>query len=564
MSARAQQLGPCRAFAHAKQELEYLSQLGRHRDESEQFAELYEFRVANRLAFDAARLDPAALRQHARFAALVCEWVARQCCAPREASFPEEPPASARLVPESLVSSAFELLDAVGGARDVADPGQLDDALIALAAGIELPAALALATALLAAPKAFVYSPHLRARIGDAIHALFLPRRERAQVGDGEVEIAHPRYRSATDLLRTPFPFVAAQLVPALMGLFGDVEQTGYGNVTRHRINVGELLNFLWGVPAYEASYFAIVDSGSAIFVSFTQGLVSHTSKYLGDGLKGLPVIRELRELMADAAKWGALEADRKADKRKLLAETEQTVQGCFFCASQTTPLLALLTSRPAICRRLVEGVLLPQVAAMLVQGIELLAGPRAGELKVSDASSALGFKPRALLRELLTAFLNLAAEERFIEAVAGSAMWRSSAMLSAVERAERVHVLEEPGATARLRAVVARIDAACGRVVEEEGELGDVPERFADPLIGSLMRDPVRVGGTVYDRSSITQQILADPRDPYTRAPIRLEDIVPQPELKAEIETWLRERKEAAAAAAADAAAAGARGEGV
>ena len=255
-------------------------------------------------------------------------------------------------------------------------------------------------------------------------------------------------------------------------------------------------------------------------------------------------MIRETRALMANAAAWAALAADEQADKRKLLSDTEGDVRSFFFCASQTTPLLALLTTRPAICARFVEGVLLGQVAAMLVQSIELLAGPRAGELKVGDGAKQLGFEPRVLLRELLSAFTNLGAEERFVEAVAASDMWRASNMTAAMERAERVHVLEEPGAMARLRAVVARVDAACERAAAERLDLTDAPDRFLDPLLATLMTDPVRVGGNVYDRQSITQQILSDPRDPFTRAPIRVEDLAADAALKAEIDAWLAAKR--------------------
>jgi len=307
-------------------------------------------------------------------------------------------------------------------------------------------------------------------------------------------ENAHPRFQLATAHLREPWPFVAAQLVPALMELFGDVEHTGYQAVTMHRIHVGKLLNFLWGVERHRGAFFGIAEGGSDAFVSFTQGLVSHTAKYLGDGLKELPVIRASRQTMADAAAWAELSPEAQADLRKRLSDAENVVRSCFFCAAQTTPLLARLTTRPAICARLVEGVLLGQLAAMLVQCIELLAGPKAGELKVEthgDAAAAaqqLGFAPRALLRELLGAFLNLAREPRFVDAVAASAMWRPRNWQAIAARAERVRVLDEAGAAggagagdamARLRDAIARIDDACLRAAEEQDLFSDPPEHF-------------------------------------------------------------------------------------
>ena len=53
--------------------------------------------------------------------------------------------------------------------------------------------------------------------------------------------------------------------------------------MTDHRVNVGKLLNFLWTVPAHRAAYFAIAEGGGETFAAFSQGLVSHTAKYLGE-----------------------------------------------------------------------------------------------------------------------------------------------------------------------------------------------------------------------------------------------------------------------------------------
>ena len=55
---------------------------------------------------------------------------------------------------------------------------------------------------------------------------------------------------------------------------------------------------------------------------------------------------------------------------------------------------------------------------------------------------------------------------------------------------------------------------------------------------MGDLMRDPVVLPSRhVVDRSTIVQHLLSDPKDPFTRQPMTIEDAVPATELRERIE---------------------------
>jgi ubiquitin conjugation factor E4 B len=93
----------------------------------------------------------------------------------------------------------------------------------------------------------------------------------------------------------------------------------------------------------------------------------------------------------------------------------------------------------------------------------------------------------------------------------------------------------------------------------EEEEELlgGDVPDEFLDPVMCTLMRDPVTLptSNTVMDRPVIMRHLLSDPRDPNSRQPLTPDMLVPNTELRQRIKDWVREqrskRRSGAAAAA-------------
>ena len=74
-------------------------------------------------------------------------------------------------------------------------------------------------------------------------------------------------------------------------------------------------------------------------------------------------------------------------------------------------------------------------------------------------------------------------------------------------------------------------------------------------------MEDPVILPSSksIMDRPSIQTLLLSDPRDPWNRAPLKIEDVVPATELRDKIYAWKSGRlqqmqSERASAATADA----------
>ena len=57
----------------------------------------------------------------------------------------------------------------------------------------------------------------------------------------------------------------------------------------------------------------------------------------------------------------------------------------------------------------------------------------------------------------------------------------------------------------------------------------------------GTLMTEPVLLpsSNVVVDRSVIAKHLLSDPIDPFNRQPLQMADVVPQTELKDEINAW-------------------------
>jgi len=79
----------------------------------------------------------------------------------------------------------------------------------------------------------------------------------------------------------------------------------------------------------------------------------------------------------------------------------------------------------------------------------------------------------------------------------------------------------------------------------QEEMDLSDAPDEFRDPLMCTVMTDPVLLpSGVIMDRSVINKHLLNSSTDPFNRLPLKADQLIPATELKEQIDNWLREKK--------------------
>ena len=83
------------------------------------------------------------------------------------------------------------------------------------------------------------------------------------------------------------------------------------------------------------------------------------------------------------------------------------------------------------------------------------------------------------------------------------------------------------------------------GEADEMDIDIDDAPDEFLDPVMATLMEDPVMLpnSGTVVDRLTIKKHLMNDPTDPFNRSPLTIEQVVPQPELLAKINEYRDEK---------------------
>ncbi len=180
------------------------------------------------------------------------------------------------------------------------------------------------------------------------------------------------------------------------------------------------------------------------------------------------------------------------------------------------------------------------RVAAMVDYTLDTLVGPKSTNLKVEDPKK-YQFDPKTLLSEFIDIYLNLGVSDSFIEAVARDGRSYKPANFDSASRIVTRFSLNSPEEVAAWEALKVRFRTMKDLDNQDEEDLGEIPEAFVDPLLATAMTDPVLlpISKIVVDRSTIRSHLLSDQTDPFNRTPLKIEDVIPDTNLKARIDAW-------------------------
>lgn len=251
----------------------------------------------------------------------------------------------------------------------------------------------------------------------------------------------------------------------------------------------------------------------------------------MDEALTKFPKIHDLQqELRQDPQ---VLTAEEKKAKEEELATAESQATSYMQLTNNTIEMMKMFTEN--LSSSFIMPQIVDRVAAMLNYTLDTLVGPKSSNLRVDNTEKYL-FDAKNLLRTFVTIYLNLSVEESFFAAVARDGRsYKPKNFVTAASIMERKQIIPAQEAQ-RFRRLLQRFEDAKKLEDQDEQDFGDIPEEFEDPLLASLMTDPVMlpISRNIIDRATIQSHLLSDPTDPFNRTPLKLEDVVPQPDLKA------------------------------
>ncbi|KAI0699306.1 ubiquitin elongating factor core-domain-containing protein [Cerioporus squamosus] len=480
---------------------------------------------AAQLAYDTQLADPELVFRSISFANLVSTWLIR-FVDPRkkhpnptiELPLPKEVPTSFRVLPEYLLEDVIEYyLFVIRQSPKSLELSGKNEMLIWC---------LTFLTSTW-----YIKNPFLKAKI---VEVLFY-----GTWNWGE-------HRNVLTTLLNTHPVALKHLMPALMSFYIEVEQTGassqFYDKFNSRRNIAYIFKQIWNNQAHRDALKDQSTNNSEKFIRFVNLMINDVTYLLDESLSDLAKIHEIQTEMRDRAAWEAKPAQYRREREGHLRSLERQASGYVQLGNSTVDLLKIFTGEtkaPFMVPEIVD-----KLAAMLDYNLEALAGPRCRNLKVQNPEK-FKFDPKALLSDLIQVYINLSDQGEFARAVAADGRSYRKELFEQAAEILRRFSLKSPDEIEKLRLFVVKVEETKA-TLEAEDDLGEIPEEFLDPVMYTLMRDPVTLPSSrvVVDRSTIKSHLLSDTKDPFNRVPLTLEEVIPNVELKQRIDAFLAERK--------------------
>ncbi|KAI8960590.1 ubiquitin conjugation factor E4 [Daldinia sp. FL1419] len=345
--------------------------------------------------------------------------------------------------------------------------------------------------------------------------------------------------------------FANEHLLHSLMKFYIECEHSGVSSAFYDKFNIRyeifQVIKCIWPNSVYKDQLSRESRVNRQFFVQFVNLLLNDATYLLDEALSKLVTIHDYQKQLQD-------ETLSPEDREKLRADLETAEQQCqswMQLVNDTMGMMKLFTA--ALRDAFTMPEIVTRLAGMLNYNLESLVGPKRGNLKVQDARK-YHFDPKTLLSDFIEIYINLSPKPAFIEAVAADGRsYKPDNFNTAVALMER-NLNTAPEVISTWKSLIEKFAEAKQRLDQAELDLGEIPDEFEDPLMGDLMTDPVILPShNIVDRSTIVQQLLSNPLDPFTRKPMTIDDVIPADDLRTRIEEWKAERIAAARAKISD-----------
>ncbi|CAL4923244.1 unnamed protein product [Urochloa decumbens] len=339
-------------------------------------------------------------------------------------------------------------------------------------------------------------------------------------------------------------------LVRNLLKLYVDIEFTGshtqFFDKFNIRHNIAELLEYLWDVPSHRNAWRQIAkEEEKGVYLNFLNFLINDSIYLLDESLNKILELKEIEAEMANTVEWERRPAQEREERLRVFHQWENIVRFDMKLANEDVGMLAFTSEQipaPFLLPEMVE-----RVASMLNYFLLQLAGPQRKSLTVKDPEK-YEFKPKQLLKQIATIYVHISRGDK--EAVFPAAISKDGRAYNDQLFASAANILwrigGDPQIIKEFMHLAGKAKAAASEALDAEAILGDIPDEFLDPIQYTLMKDPVILPSSkvTIDRPVIIRHLLSDSTDPFNRSHLTQDMLIPNTELKMQIEEFVRSQQ--------------------
>ncbi|OJJ87033.1 ubiquitin-ubiquitin ligase UFD2 [Aspergillus glaucus CBS 516.65] len=345
------------------------------------------------------------------------------------------------------------------------------------------------------------------------------------------------------DLLNS-MPFANDYILHSLMKFYIEAEHTGTHTQFYDKFNIRyeifQIIKCIWPNTLYQTKLLNQANQNHDFFVRYVNLLLNDVTFVLDESFGAFITIHDTQTELKRSG--NTMDPTARQQKEEHLASAQRTAKSYMQLTNETVGMLKLFTH--ALAESFTMPEIVQRLADMLDYNLDAMVGPKSLNLRV-DNLQEYGFNPRALLSELVDVYINLMNRESFIFAVARDGRSYKPVNFEKAADILRKWSLKSPEELKKWEQLQRKVKGAKEMDEQEEEDLGEVPDDFLDPLMYTLMEDPVILPASrmSIDRSTIRSHLLSDPHDPFNRVPLKMEDVIPDTDLKAKITAFKTER---------------------
>jgi ubiquitin conjugation factor E4 B len=329
--------------------------------------------------------------------------------------------------------------------------------------------------------------------------------------------------------LYNSMPFATEHLLHALMQFFIEAEFMGghgqFFDKFNVRFEIFQIIKCIWPNTVYRDNLYKEAKLNSEFFIRFVNLLLNDVTFVLDESFTSFLQIYDLQNELSNNS--ASLDQAQRQEKEDALSNAQGKAKSYMSLTNETVAMLKLFTE--ALSNSFTMPEVVQRLADMLDYNLDAMVGPKSRNLRVENLQE-YNFNPKALLAEIVDVYLNLSKKSNFILAVARDGRSYKPSNFAAAAIILKKYNLKSPEELRKWEDLQKKFAEARAEDEAAEQDLGDIPDEFLDPLMYTLMEDPVILptSRTIVDRSTIRSHLLSDPNDPFNRVPLKIEDVKP------------------------------------